>query len=81
MSKKLVIQIYGVKLCTLDAMVCLMADVSEVSPDICFVNVADLPRHDLHAQGLQRVVRVSPRPISVAEIAAYLSKPQGSPCP
>src|SRR5439155_22437025 len=46
-----------------------MTNMIEVSADVGFKNVAHLLGHDLLAQCAQRVMRATPRPISIASVA------------
>src|SRR5207244_6195612 len=46
-----------------------MTNMIEVSADVGFKNVAHLLGHDLLAQCAQRVMRATPRPISIAGVA------------
>src|SRR6516164_8019180 len=45
-----------------------MTDAREIAADVSFEHLPYLLRHDLHAQSLQRVVRISARPKAVAAI-------------
>ncbi len=45
-----------------------MTDTREIAADVSFEHLPYLLRHDLHAQSLQRVVRISARPKAVTAI-------------